>query len=80
MTGLCRQEMPLKCLTDLLNKIREIDSSIIIMMISGNHDSRQRIGCYGEILEKQGLYMVGIPPRTQEDYIKRLLYRTVLAM
>ena len=35
-----------------INKIRETDSSIIIMMISGNHDSRQRIGCYGEILEK----------------------------
>lgn len=55
-----------------INKIRETDSSIIIMMISGNHDSRQRIGCYGEILEKQGLYMVGIPPRTQEDYIKKV--------
>lgn len=55
-----------------INKIRGTDSSIIIMMISGNHDSRQRIGCYGEILEKQGLYMVGIPPRTQEDYIKKV--------
>ncbi len=55
-----------------VNKIRETDNSINIMMISGNHDSRQRIGCYGEILEKQGLYMVGIPPRTQDEYIKKV--------
>lgn len=55
-----------------INKIRNINSSITIMVISGNHDSRQRIGCYGEILEKQGLYMVGIPPRTPEDCIKKV--------
>lgn len=55
-----------------ISKIRNADSSIKIMMISGNHDSRQRIGCFSEILEKQGIYMVGIPPRTQEDYIKKV--------
>lgn len=58
-----------------INKIREIDSSIIIMMISGNHDSRQRIGCYGEILEKQGLYMVMVYHlEHKEDYIKKVTY------
>ena len=68
-------------MTDLLIKSGKTDSGIIIMMISGNHDSRQRIGCYGEILEKQGLYMVGIPPRTQEDHIKKGYFaRTVLAI
>ena len=28
-----------------------------IMMISGNHDSRQRTGCYGRILSNQKIYV-----------------------
>ncbi len=36
-----------------------IDSSIQVFMISGNHDSPERVGFADRILEKQGLYIAG---------------------
>lgn len=35
-----------------------------IMMISGNHDSQQRVDCYRGLLRRQNIHMVGMPPRT----------------
>lgn len=43
-----------------------------IMIISGNHDSAQRIGYLSFLLSRQRVHMVGIPPRTPEEYIKKV--------
>jgi len=44
-----------------------------IMMISGNHDSAQRVDCFRRVLRKHNLYMIGMPPRTKEDYIEKVV-------
>lgn len=43
-----------------------------IMIISGNHDSAQRIDYLNFLLSKQRVYMVGIPPRRPDEYIERV--------
>ncbi|MCI8327834.1 MAG: exonuclease SbcCD subunit D [Lachnospiraceae bacterium] len=46
--------------------------SAVLMMISGNHDSAPRVNCFRSILSKQNLYMVGIPPQNEEEYIEKV--------
>lgn len=55
--------------TDLSEELPEST----IMMISGNHDSAQRVDCFRRVLLKHNLYMVGIPPRTEEDHIEKVV-------
>lgn len=43
-----------------------------IMMISGNHDSAPRVNCFRNVLSKHNLYMVGLPPQTENDYIEKV--------
>ena len=45
----------------------------VIMMISGNHDSAPRIDCFRKVLSHQKVYMVGQPPRTEEEYIEKVI-------
>ena len=45
----------------------------VIMMISGNHDSAPRIDCIRKVLSHQKVYMVGQPPRTEEEYIEKVI-------
>lgn len=46
---------------------------LIIMMISGNHDSAQRINCYRSVLAKQNVYMIGLPPTEETDTIEKVV-------
>ena len=43
------------------------------MMISGNHDSAPRVNCFRKVLSGQNIYMVGQPPRTEEEYIEKVI-------
>ncbi|MCI8505694.1 MAG: exonuclease SbcCD subunit D [Lachnospiraceae bacterium] len=43
-----------------------------IMMISGNHDSGPRVNTFRNILSRQRLYMVGLPPMTNNEYIEKV--------
>ena len=43
-----------------------------IMLISGNHDSGLRLNCFRNILEDQSVHMIGLPPRTEEEYIEKV--------
>lgn len=43
-----------------------------IMLISGNHDSGLRLNCFREILDKQKVHMIGLPPRTENEYIEKV--------
>ncbi|MCD7818680.1 MAG: exonuclease SbcCD subunit D [Lachnospiraceae bacterium] len=44
----------------------------VIMMISGNHDSAARVNCFRSVLSRQQLYMVGQPPRSEEERIEKV--------
>lgn len=55
--------------------IADLTSSLpktTIMMISGNHDSAPRVNCFRSVLSKQNLHMVGIPPRTETEYVEKV--------
>lgn len=43
-----------------------------IMLISGNHDSGLRLNCFREILDEQKVHMIGLPPRTENEYIEKV--------
>jgi exonuclease SbcD len=43
-----------------------------IMMIGGNHDSSQRIDYLSWILEKQRLHIAGVPPKSADEFIKKV--------
>ncbi len=58
-----------KFVTDLTETLP--DSAV--MMISGNHDSAQRVDCFRNVLSKHRLYMIGMPPRTQEEHIEKVV-------
>lgn len=45
----------------------------VIMAISGNHDSASRVDCFRSILSRQHLHMIGMPPRSPEEYIQRVI-------
>lgn len=43
-----------------------------IMIISGNHDSGQRVDYFSWLLSQQRVHMVGIPPRKPDEYIEKV--------
>lgn len=46
-----------------------------IMIISGNHDSACRIDVFRNILSKNKIHMIGIPPVYPDEYIERVTLR-----
>lgn len=44
-----------------------------IMMISGNHDSAPRINLFRQILRRQKIHMIGIPPQLPEEHIEKVV-------
>lgn len=56
----------------LLEKLTEAVPEAVVMMISGNHDSAPRVNCFRNVLSRQKVYMVGQPPRTEDEYIEKV--------
>ena len=50
-----------------IGKLRNAVPDSVIMMISGNHDSAPRVNCFRSVLDRQKIYMIGIPPQTEEE-------------
>lgn len=46
-----------------------------IMVISGNHDSPQRINVFRSILSGHRIHMIGKPPETPSDHIEKITLR-----
>ena len=55
-------------ITDLSQAIPEA----AVMMISGNHDSASRVNVFRRVLDRHGIYMIGTPPRSSEEYIEKV--------
>ena len=43
------------------------------MLISGNHDSGSRLDCFRNVLAKQRIHMIGLPPQTEEERIEKVV-------
>lgn len=58
-------------IAELTQKLPEL----VIMMISGNHDSASRVNCYRSVLARQNLYMIGVPPIRPEEFMEKVVLR-----
>ena len=54
--------------TSLVQAIPEAE----IMIISGNHDSSQRLNVFRSILKSHHIHMVGLPPLNPDDHIEKV--------
>lgn len=54
---------------DFLTDLAEITPAIPVMIISGNHDSPERLQYASRILSKYHVYMSGNVPRTKEEHL-----------
>lgn len=62
-----------KLFDEFITGLRDARQDMPIMIISGNHDSAQRIDCFREILKDKAIYMVGLPPQKPEEQIEKVL-------
>ena len=56
-----------------LKKISELETAVL--MISGNHDSPERLDFASFLLEKENLYIAGNPPLKEGDTIKKVMLK-----
>lgn len=56
-----------------LTELAGIEPVIPILIISGNHDSAQRLDFASGILQKQAVHIAGMPPVTVDDRIKKVV-------
>jgi exonuclease SbcD len=57
---------------DFLTKISELKPSIPVFIISGNHDSAERLDFANSILAKHNVFIAGLPPREKDEYLKKV--------
>ncbi len=58
---------------DFLCKLCGAAPNAEIMMISGNHDSAQRVNQYRSFLDRQHIHMIGMPPREPDEFIEKVV-------
>ncbi len=56
-----------------ISKLREAVPEAEIMMISGNHDSAPRVNVFRNVLQRQKIYMIGMPPQFPEEQIEKVV-------
>ncbi len=44
----------------------------LILIIAGNHDSGERLEFARELLEKEGVFIAGLPPREADEKIRKV--------
>jgi len=57
---------------DFILRLTEVTPDTEIMLISGNHDSAPRVNIFRNILKRQKIHMIGIPPENPEDHIEKV--------
>lgn len=58
---------------EFLNDISSLEPQIPVLIISGNHDSNQRLNYASSFLKKHNIYIAAMPPQKEEDKIKRVV-------
>lgn len=56
-------------LDSFISELLQASPQTAILAIAGNHDSGQRIACFGSILARQNVYMVGLPPQAENEHM-----------
>lgn len=57
---------------DFLTELAKIRPEIPVLVISGNHDSPERLQYVSGILSRYEIHMAGNAPRTKEDHLKKV--------
>ena len=57
---------------DFLVQLSEITPSIPVLIIAGNHDSPERLQYAASFLEKHHIYISTMPPRNEEEHLRRV--------
>ena len=57
---------------DFVQGLYEASDRAEIMMISGNHDSAGRLDYFSWLMSRQRVHMVGMPPVTPDEYMKKV--------
>ena len=55
-----------------INELTAAVPEAVIMMISGNHDSAQRVNVFRSVLSRQKIHMIGVPPETEDEHIQKV--------
>ena len=57
---------------EFLTSLSEITPAIPLLIISGNHDSAQRLDYASDILKNHQIYLAGTAPRTEGEHIRKV--------
>lgn len=57
---------------DFLTALNEIEPQITVFIIAGNHDSAKRLDFASSILAKHKVYIAGMPPMREDEFIDRV--------
>ena len=57
---------------DFITQLRNALPQGEIMLISGNHDSAQRVDLFRQVLARHKIHLIGLPPRLPEEYIAQV--------
>ena len=55
-----------------LTELSALEPPIPVLIVSGNHDSAERLEFASEILDRQKIYIAGVPPMDQEEKMKQV--------
>ena len=58
-----------------LNNLSNIEPSIAVLIIAGNHDSAERLDYASGFLEKHNIYISVQHPRNEDEYLKKIVLR-----
>lgn len=58
-----------------LNNLSNIEPSIPVLIIAGNHDSAERLDYASSFLEKHNIYISVHPPRNDNEYLKKIVLK-----
>ena len=58
-----------------LTELREAVPEAEILVISGNHDSPQRVNCFRNLLSKEHVHMIGLPPMKKGESAAKITLR-----
>ncbi len=55
-----------------INELKNANENAYIFIISGNHDSAERINLYRNILSNEKLFLIGKPPMNKDEFIEKI--------
>lgn len=60
---------------NFLEALSGIKTEITVLIIAGNHDSPERLSYASAFLERHRIHLSVFPPRSQEEYLKKVVLR-----